>query len=52
MICDYCKCRDCWYCEDNYRMENCPDFVLDWDTLPEKDKKKIIKKLKQKDNHD
>ena len=42
MICDYCKCRDYWYCEDSYHMENCPDFVLDWDTLPEKDKKKII----------
>ena len=52
MICDYCKFRNCWDCEDNYRTEDCSSFVLDWDTLPEKYKEKIIKKLKQKDNHD
>lgn len=51
--CDYCTNRNNWECGDGYnRIRNdylCESFKLDFDSLPEKIKKSIQKRLVRKD---
>ena len=51
--CDYCWYRNSWDCGDGwYRVGNdemCEDFVLDFETLSDKQKKKIQKILMRQD---
>ena len=43
-LCEHCSCRGSWDCEDRYYYpEDCDDFKLDYDTLSNKQKKKIKK---------
>lgn len=47
--CDYCAHRNGWDCGDGYRMCSpdilCPSFKLDFDTLPDKQKEAIQRRL-------
>lgn len=55
MRCNHCEKRNGWICGDGWnRTENdiyCNDFVLDFFTLSDKQKKEIQKKL-MKENSD
>ena len=49
MICEYCLYVNSYECRDGWnRQENCSDFKLDWDSLSERDKKRIKKELEKK----
>lgn len=53
MACDYCAYRNSWDCGDGYnRRRNCSEFKLDWDSLPDKDKKTIQKILERRTEND
>ena len=47
--CDYCEYRNSWDCDDGWgRISNnyfCESFKLDYDSLSEKQKKEIQRKL-------
>ena len=51
--CDYCRYKNTWDCEDGWgRVDNnkmCEDFVLEFEYLSDKQKKKIQKILMQQD---
>ena len=47
MRCDYCEYRNSWDCED-YKVSDsimCDNFKLNYDTLNEKEKREIQKRL-------
>ena len=50
-VCDHCKSRYSWDCDDGmaYPRGGCKDFSLDWDTLSNKQKKAIQKILSHND---
>lgn len=50
-ICEHCDLRYSWYCDDGcaYPKHGCSEFVLDWYTLNEKQKKAIIRNLDEKE---
>lgn len=47
MRCEHCKYRYSWDCEDYWVNDNrlCKDFKLDFDSLTDKQKKEIQKRL-------
>ncbi len=51
--CDYCRYKNSWDCEDGWdRVSNdkmCEDFALDFETLSDKQKKKIQEILMRQD---
>ena len=51
MRCDYCIYRYSWDCEDGYVSNEhiCKEFKLDFDTLSNKQKKEIQKRLMSED---
>lgn len=50
-VCEHCKSRYSWDCDDGYAYpkHGCSEFVLDWDTLNQKQKKAIIRNLDEKE---
>lgn len=52
-LCEHCVYRGSRDCEDRYYYsDNCDDFKLDYDTLPEKQKKKIKKILSKEKEYE
>ena len=50
MRCEHCEYRYSWDCEDYWVSDNklCEDFKLDFDSLTNKQKKEIQKRLMEK----
>ena len=52
MECEYCTYRNSWDCGDGYnKRKNCPEFKLDWDSLPN-DLKDVIREIISKTTRD
>ena len=51
MLCEHCKSRYSWDCDDGlaYPKHGCEDFELDWNTLSNKQKKAVIRNLDDKE---
>lgn len=53
-VCEHCKSRYTWDCDDGrpYPKGGCRDFELDWDTLTNKQKKAILRFLRNEERDD